>query len=261
MYGLGISDEVKNIDWGRTSRDYMNYRPGPPSSLYDKLFAHGIGVEGQSIVDLGTGTGVMANEFSRNGCLVTGLDISKEQVSMAKMISDWECLNTTFIVNECEILPFADQSIDVFTANQSWLYFKHDKIIPEIKRVLKPNGKLVTSHFSWLPVPGGIANHSERLILEHNPAWTGAGYSGKIPLVPNWSLNEFNLITMFYYDEDIPFTRETWKGRVRASRGIGATLSEKEVQYFDKQHDELLRSISSEQFTINHRIDAHIFTL
>lgn len=261
MYGLGTIDKGKIIDWGLTSEDYLNYRPGPPSSLFDKLLAHGIGVEGQSIVDLGTGTGVMAIEFARNGCSVTGMDISSEQISMANLIRDWECLDVKFEVSDCEILPFADHSIDVITANQSWLYLKLDKVIPEVKRVLKPNGKLVTSHFSWLPHVGSIADQTEKLILKYNPAWTGSGYTGEVPLSPKWALNDFNLVGMFYYDEEIPFTRESWRGRVRASRGIGASLSNDTVFRFDNKHDQLLRNISSDKFTIDHRIDAHIFSV
>ena len=47
-------------------------------------------------------------------------------------------------------------------------------------------------------------------------------------------------------------------GRIRASRGIGATLDEKQVASFDAEHEALLKNIAEPEFTITHRIDAHI---
>ena len=44
--------------------------------------------------------------------------------------------------------------------------------------------------------------------------------------------NAFELRAMFYYDEAIPFSRETWRGRMRALRGIGASLSQEQVENF-----------------------------
>jgi hypothetical protein len=54
----------KEVDWGKTSNDYILYRPGYPDSFYDKLAALGVGLKGQRILDLGTGTGVLARNFA-----------------------------------------------------------------------------------------------------------------------------------------------------------------------------------------------------
>ena len=62
----------------------------------------------------------------------------------------------------------------------------------------------------------------------------------------------------FYYDEAIPFTREAWMGRIRASRGMGATLNADQVAAFDAEHKQLLREIAEPEFGITHRIDAHL---
>jgi hypothetical protein len=63
---------------------------------------------------------------------------------------------------------------------------------------------------------------------------------------------------MFWFDEAVPFTRESWRGRIRACRGIGASLSDDEVKAFDAAHDELLSRIAPERFTVLHRVDAHL---
>jgi hypothetical protein len=63
---------------------------------------------------------------------------------------------------------------------------------------------------------------------------------------------------MFWYDEEIAFTRESWRGRIRASRGIGAALNDGEIAAFDAEHDALLRRSVGERFTVRHRLDAHL---
>jgi hypothetical protein len=63
---------------------------------------------------------------------------------------------------------------------------------------------------------------------------------------------------MFVFDEHLPFTRDSWRGRFRACRAIGATLTPEQTDAFDREHDALLREIAPEHFTVLHRIDAHI---
>ena len=252
-------DAGRHIDWGRTSLDYPRYRPSPPPSLYEKLRAHEIGLPGQKILDLGTGTGVLAHEFARCGSVVSGVDISAEQVSAASRLALEEQLKVDFRVAPAEEIPFADQSFDVATANQCWLYFDLTRVIPEVRRILRPQGLLMVSHFSFLPRMDPIASASEKLILRFNPDWSGANWDGRIPARPGWSRESFELRGMFYYDEPVSFTRESWRGRIRALRGIGATLSDEKVRVFDEEHAALLEGIADENFTVLHRIDVHLF--
>ncbi|MBT4793266.1 MAG: class I SAM-dependent methyltransferase [Halobacteriovoraceae bacterium] len=258
MIGTGTIDPGREIDWGKTSRDYAKYRPGPPESFYKKLLSLDVGLENQKILDLGTGTGVLARQFAKQGCEVIGTDISDEQVNMADSLANDEGLNIDFFKSAAEDIHFPDNSFDVITANQCFLYFDKDKISKILKRILKPGGVFVTSHFSWMPFLDETAKASEELILKHNPSWTAHSYKGDIPPIHGGLEQYFDLKGFFYYDEAIPFTRETWKGRIRACRGVGASLSEEAVKQFDSEHDELLKEITFEDFTIIHRLDAHI---
>ena len=260
MHGLGAIDPGKTIDWGNTTEDYAKYRPGPPQTFYDKLRALDVGLPEQSILDLGTGTGVLAREFAKRAAKhVCGTDISEVQITMAKELAEKSRLQVRFEVAPAERQPFGEKEFDVISANQCWLYFDKTKAIPEVKRLLKPDGVLVTSHFSWLPRLDAIARRSEELILKYNPQWTAADYHGEIPAFPKWAEGHFRLKGMFYYDELVHFDIDTWRGRIRACCGVGAALSEEDVRKFDREHDTLLRQIVESTFNVLHRIDAHIF--
>ncbi len=259
MHGLTSRDGNKVIDWGKTSDDYSAFRSGPPPSFYARLAALGVGLEDQMILDMGTGTGVLARQFARQRSVVFGIDKSAEQVAMAARLAEEEGLRVDFSVGHAEALPWKQPMFDVVTANQCWLYFDRERVISELRRVLKPGGLLVTSHFCWLPRLDEIAKQSEELVLEFNPDWSASDWAGVIPACPKWAESTFDVRAMFFYDEPIGFTRDRWRGRLRACRGIGATMTDEEVATFDAAHDDLLRKIAPDTFSILHRIDAHLF--
>ena len=252
-------DAGRNIDWGKTSADYDRFRPGPPDSFYRRLRAHDIGLPDQQILDLGTGTGLLARRFASQGARVCGIDFSDGQITMAKAAAEREQLQIDFQQASAEAIPFPDKQFDVVTANQCWMYFDLKKTIPEVLRVLKPAGQLLVSHFSFMPRLDPLVAASEALVLKYNPDWSGADWDGVLAVEPKWAREAFELVGLFVYDEQIPFTRESWRGRMRALRGIAASLSEAEVGAFDAEHDALLASLAGETFDVCHRIHGHMF--
>jgi SAM-dependent methyltransferase len=247
------------VNWGLTSQDYAQYRPGPPDSFYAVLRGLGVGLPGQRILDLGTGTGTLARRFALQGCQVTGVDIAPEQIEEARKLAASQGLEIDFRVAAAEETGLPDASFDAITACQSWLYFKKPAVCIEARRLLAPGGRLLTAHLCWLPRRDDIARQSEELVLKFNPGWTGADFSGEIPTSLPWAQGTFRVSAMFFYDEPIEFTRESWRGRIRACRGVGATLSPEEVARFDAQHEALLERIAPERFCILHRVDCHVF--
>lgn len=250
-------DAGRPIDWGKTSRDYAEHRPGPPERFYRTLHAWGIGTAGQRVLDLGTGTGIVARAFAAQGACVSAIDIASGQIDAARELAAAQGLEIDFRVAPAERIPFGGQSFDVVTANQCWMYFDADAVAAELRRVLLPNGAFVTSHFNWL-ASDPVAHATEALVLQHNPDWTGAHWNGEVPQIPRRAEGRFEVLASFWFDTDIPFTRESWRGRIRACRGIGATLDAAAVQRFDAAHAALLASIVPPHFSVRHRVDAHV---
>ena len=252
-------DNSREFDWGRTSIDYSKYRLGYPESFYDTLQVLGVGNEGQQILDLGTGTGVLARAFAKRGAIVTGIDVSESQIREARSLATAEGLTVTFEVCAAEDIDVADDSFDVISAGQSWLYFDNTVVIPKLIDALKKEGYLVLTLLVWLPFKDPIVRKSEELVLKYNPDWKGANCKGDISPIPRWSEEHFDLKTFHTIEEPIEFSRESWRGRFRACRGIGASLSDELVKRFDDEHDQLLRKIAPEAFPILHQMTIHIF--
>lgn len=251
-------DNGREVDWGRASRDYAAHRAGYPEAFYDVLSGLGIGRAGQSILDLGTGTGILARAFAGRGAMVTGVDISANQVAEAERLARDEGLDVVFRVDAAETVEVADASFDVVSAGQSWPHLDASIMAPKVRRVLKPGGRLVVTHLLWLSADA-IARQSEALVLEHNADWNGAGYDGDMPVHLSWAPDGFELQSFTVMYEPVKFTRESWRGRVRASRGIGATLSAAEVERFDTEHRELLQTIAPSAFEVMHQMSAHVY--
>lgn len=252
-------DNGRDIDWGRTSEDYAKYRPGPPSSLYEMLQAHDVGIPGQRVLDQGTGTGVFGRQLAKQGCDVVGTDISEIQIKYAKHLAERDGLkNIEFKVSPAEKNPFDNASFDIISASQCFVYFDKKRWIPEAKRLLKPNGRVVIAFFQWLPLEDPISGASEQLVLKHNPDWNAHSIKMHFNQFEDWFLDDFQQTALLIYDEDIKFTREVWRGRMRALRGIGASLSPEAVDKFDEEHDAMLKGRFGDEFIIPHRMIARV---
>ena len=245
-------DSGKPFDWGKTSEEYAKYRDIYPEEFYKKIVDRKLCIKGQSVLDLGTGTGVLPRNMYRYGAAWTGTDISPEQIAQAKNMAEAEHMKIDFLPVSTEEIDFPDSSFDVITACQCFWYFDHEKVMPKLAELLKPGGKLLILYMAWLPSEDLIAKESEKLILKYSPDWSGAGEYSRPVWIPDVAYKYFD---MEDHEEDnlrVPFTRESWHGRIKASRGVGASLSDDELKRWDIEHRELLGRIAPEKFEVLH---------
>jgi ubiquinone/menaquinone biosynthesis C-methylase UbiE len=255
----GIKVEVK---FGLTAQDYRTHRYGYPDKLYQRLLNFNIGLPNQEILDIGTGIGYLARGFAKQGSIVIGLEPSAELVNEAKNLDKESNVFIKYVIGKAEELPFGDQSFDVVTAGQCWHWFERKKATREAERVLKEQGKLLITHFDWLPIKRNVVTLTEELILSYNPSWK---FANGVGMYPEWlrdvSEEGFQEIETFTFDIEVPYTHESWRGRIRASAGVGAILSKEKVDQFDKELADILRyNFSEEVLLIPHRAFALICT-
>lgn len=252
MIKKGHIDGGRGFDFGKTSRDYARYRDIYPQEFYECLLRHGIGAKGQHVLDIGTGTGVLPRNMYRYGAHFVGADIAAHQIEQAKELAAKEKMDIPFFCAPAEQLDFPDGSFDAVTACQCFTYFDHAALAPKLYRLLQKDGRLAAMYMAWLPYEDAIAGASEELVLQFHPGWTGCGETRRPIEIPPDYAPYFEISSEEIFDLRVPFTRETWNGRMRSCRGIGASLSDEEVARFDREHRALLEHIAPETFDVLH---------
>lgn len=231
-----------DVNFGLTADDYAKYRAGFPDAFFDRIFTDGYVKPNVSLLDIGTGTGTLARGFAARGCRVTGVDRSEQMIQQAKELSQGQGLGVDFRVATAEETGFPDSSFDIVTAGQCWHWFDRPKAAQEVKRLLKPNGTVIIAHFDWIPLTGNVCDLTEKLVIKFNPGWER--FAGGIGVYPQWlrDLGEagFENIITFSFDMDASYTADTWRGRIRASSGVGASMSAEDVSRFDSELKQLL---------------------
>ena len=119
---------------------------------------------------------------------------------------------------------------------------------------------MVIAHFDWISLPANVAELTEKLIEKHNPKWKLGGSSGIHPrCLADMASAEFRRLETFSFDLDVPYSHEAWRGRIRASAGVGASLPPEEVVAFDRELQTLLaEKFPQEPLTVLHRVFAAI---
>lgn len=243
-------DAGKPFDWGRVSQEYAKYRDIYPRLFYDKILSRGLCADGQHILDLGTGTGVLPRNMYRFGGIWTGADISENQIEQARRLSTG--MDIEYYAAATEELSFPDNTSDVITACQCFWYFRHRQVMPNLYRMLKPCGKLLILYMAWLPFDDTIAGESERLVLKYSPDWSGAGETVHPIAIPDCYSQRFDLTYHEEYPVNVHFTRDSWHGRMKACRGVGASLDEKALSSWEAEHKALLSRIAPQEFDVLH---------
>lgn len=243
-------DGGAGFDWGRTAEEYAKYRDIYPPEFWKPLLDAGLFCAGTRVLDIGTGTGILPRALCHTGARFVGTDISSEQITQAKRLS--EGMPIEYFVCAAEQLDFPAASFDTVTACQCFFYFDHNVVVPRLAQVLKPGGRLAVTWLAWLPEEDKIAGASERLVLRYSPHWSGVGeYRRPVTLPPVLS-EYFCCEQEGQFDLLLPFTRESWAGRIHACRGVGASLPPEKLVRFEAEHRALLQEIAPERFEILH---------
>jgi SAM-dependent methyltransferase len=234
------------VDFARAAADYAEFRPPFDPRVFDRLAEFGVGVPGQLVLDVGAGTGLLGVGLVARGARVVESDLSLALLRRAQ--------SPARVAARAEALPFADAAFDAVTAGQCWHWFDRRVAPRELRRVLKPGGAIAVVYQTYLPLPGNVADASERLILKFRPRWRhagGVGVNGQA--LKDLQVGGFGGVESFTFDVEIPYGRDAWRGFVRTCSAVAPTLSPAELAAFDVEHAEALERFA-DAFAVPHRV-------
>lgn len=238
------------FDWGRASKEYAKFRDIYPEEFYERIAERNLCVKGQSVLDIGTGTGVIPRNMYKFGAAWSAADISENQINEAKKLSVGMDIN--YFTASDEELSFPDNSFDVITACQCFWYLHHEALAKKLFKMLNPGGSFLVMCMEWLPFESEIANESEKLVLKYSPSWSGAGETMHKIDIPKCYEEYFGLTYHDEYKLNVHFTRSGWNGRMKACRGIGASLPPEKIKEWEMEHTDMLSRLAPEEFDILH---------
>jgi SAM-dependent methyltransferase len=257
------------INWGRTAADYASHRADFPDSFFDRLAGYGIVSPASDdssrtprpALDLGTGTGSLARGLARRGWRATGVDVSADMLDAARRLTAVEDLAIDYLAAPAEATGLPDHHFDLVTAGICWHWFDRPKAAGEAHRALTAGGWLVISAMDWWTGSDDgddIINATIELIAAHNPAWTSSGASGlRFAWADELRQAGFAVIDRFRYRAVVSYSHAAWRGRIRASAGVGASLPPEGIAAFDRAHARLLQErFPEEPLQMPHRISA-----
>jgi len=136
--------------WDRISDVYSRAIDQRFTAVVEALIGQARLGEGERVLDLGTGTGAVAERAARElgefGS-VLGVDISPEMLALArKRIAVRSLSNVTFREGRAEAVPADTDSFDVVLSSLTLMYvIDRSTAAREIARVLRPGGRLIAA--------------------------------------------------------------------------------------------------------------------
>jgi ubiquinone/menaquinone biosynthesis C-methylase UbiE len=133
--GMGMEGPVARWYEKNTRKDLEEFR-----KVAGRLGA--IPPDGGDVLEVAPGPGFLAIEMARSGKLhVTGLDISKTFVELARKNAAQAGVRVDFRAGNASEMPFAENSFDLLVCRAAFKNFSEpQKALREMRRVLRPGG-------------------------------------------------------------------------------------------------------------------------
>lgn len=123
-------------NFSSNSENYKKYRPQYPQEVYEFIKSNLNSFE--SAWDCGTGSGQVAGDISKFFEEVKATDISENQLKNAVKKS-----NIDYSIQPAEETYFKNEQFDLIISAQAVHWFEFKSFYAEVKRCLKPHGKIV----------------------------------------------------------------------------------------------------------------------
>lgn len=144
---MGLNHVIKVIGdyWDKRSSEFDQEHDTENIQAWETALSDLLGNDtGKNVLDLGTGTGFLANMTARLGYSTIGVDISREMMKYA--IRHAKKCGSSAIYMESNILqmPFMENSVDyIINSRLLWTLVEPEQALKEWHRILRPGGKIM----------------------------------------------------------------------------------------------------------------------
>jgi len=132
--------------------DYDRYRPGPPATLADLLSLYSGRPALETVVDLGSGTGLSTRYWADKAAAVIGIEPTADMRTRA--IGETKAPNVTFRDALSHRTGLDEQSVDLVVCGQSLHWMEPQPTFVEAARILRPGGVFAAYDYDWPPSTG-----------------------------------------------------------------------------------------------------------
>ena len=123
---------------------------------------------GERALDLGCGTGRVAELMAPSGATVVGIDLAPGLIETAKERAAERGLDIDYRVGDCEQLEDPDASYDAVGSSVGIMFAPdHQAAASELARITKPGGRIALAN--WTPGTGGVQDLF-KVMLPFQPA-------------------------------------------------------------------------------------------
>jgi len=109
---------------------------------------------GRDVLDLGCGAGLDLARFARAGARVSGVELSRRALAMARGYLDVSGLDAPLVQADAAHLPLPNQSFDLVFCHGVLPFVSDERaVVAEIRRVLRPDGVAILGVYhrhSWM---------------------------------------------------------------------------------------------------------------
>lgn len=200
---------------------------------------------GERLVEVGSGSGILCRMFApqlQPGGWIVGVDISTEMSAQAQMYALSEGIRNgiAFETSTAESLPYPEASFDGAIAARLLLHVANpDAVIQEMKRVVKPGGRVVVMDwdFETVTVDHPDQELSRRILHWRNDHHGGNNWSGRqlwrrMRAAGLQSLSVHPWVSVTHSETD-GLTQSLWRAAQVACEGGAISPAEQEAWIFE----------------------------
>jgi SAM-dependent methyltransferase len=230
--------ETRRLSFGSVATDYDRYRPGPPPQALDWLIPPGA----QAVLDLAAGTGAVTRQLVGRAARI----IAVEPDERMRAVLAARCPEAEVLAGRGEDIPLPSASVDAVVISAAWHWLDTGRAVPEIARVLRPDGRLgviwnsMDARLPWVAEFNMLAREGrEGREADRSPDAAAGHRYRRVEFPPGTPMSEPEELTVEYSltmtSEELAGLLGTYSGVITLDPDQRARFSQRVRAFLDRQ--------------------------